>query len=101
MSELKYLASITILKDSPLAKMIAGFINVLLFDCCCLLTAEINSVFFSSISNICLLSLVSVWVLCLHLVFLKLRLAFVEDLMMIEVFHDQFLMWQIPEEFLQ
>ena len=41
MSELRYLASRTIFNDSPLARMITGFINVLPFGCSSLFTGDI------------------------------------------------------------
>ena len=42
-SELRYLASRTILSDSPLARMITGLIKVLPFGCSSLFTGDIIS----------------------------------------------------------
>ena len=42
-SELRYLASKTILSDSPFARMITGLIKVLPFGCSSLFTGEIIS----------------------------------------------------------
>ena len=49
-SELRYLASRTIFNDSPFAKMITGFMNVLPFGCSSLFTGEMIS-YCSSISS--------------------------------------------------
>ena len=40
-SELRYLVSRTIFSDSLLARMITGFIKVILFGCCSLFTGDI------------------------------------------------------------
>ena len=50
MSELRYLASRTLFNDSPFAKMITGFMNVLHLDCSSLFTGEKIS-YCSSISS--------------------------------------------------
>ena len=49
-SDLRYLASRTIFNDSPFAKMITGFMNVLAFGCLSLITGEMFS-YCSSISS--------------------------------------------------
>ena len=56
MSEFKYLASRTICNDSPFAKMITGFINVLPFGCSSLFTGEMISYCSSISSNLLILS---------------------------------------------
>ena len=40
MSELRYLASRTIFNDSPIAKIITGFMNVFLFGCSTVFNGE-------------------------------------------------------------
>ena len=50
MIEFKYLATRTIFNDSPFAKMITGFINVLPFGCSSLFTGEMIS-YCSSVSS--------------------------------------------------
>ena len=55
-SELRYLASKTIFSDSPLARMITGFINVLPFGCSSLFTGETISYCSKILSNLLTLS---------------------------------------------
>ena len=55
MSQMRYLASRTIFNDSPFAKMITGFINVLLFGCSFLFTGEMIS-YCPVIGYLCLVS---------------------------------------------
>ena len=56
MSELRYLASKTIFKDSPLAKIAIGFMNVFPFGCSSLFTGEIISLCSCMSSNLLTLS---------------------------------------------
>ena len=51
MIELRYLVSRTIFNNSPFAKMIKGFINVLPFGCTSLFTIEMSSYCSSMSSN--------------------------------------------------
>ena len=67
-SDFKYRATKTILRDSLMARLMTEFINVFPMSCCSLLTSEIN-LYCSRISKIHLLYLVNVLEFCLRVVF--------------------------------